>query len=72
MPVAIIAGADDRVVDVTAHSKRLHAELPGSTLTIVHDAGHMVHHASLGEVVTAVDGVEPHRPQSAVLAQEVA
>ena len=58
MPVAIIAGSDDRVVDVATHSERLHAELPGSTLTIVRGAGHMVHHAAPDEVVAAVDRFE--------------
>jgi pimeloyl-ACP methyl ester carboxylesterase len=56
MPVAIIAGADDKVIDLEAHSARLHRELAGSTLAIVAGAGHMVHHAAPDDVVAAVDG----------------
>ena len=55
MPVAILAGGDDKVIDFAAHSERLHADLAGSTLTVVHGVGHMVHHAAPDEVVAAVD-----------------
>jgi pimeloyl-ACP methyl ester carboxylesterase len=58
MPVAIVAGANDKVIDPEAHSVRLHRELVGSTLTIVPGAGHMVHHAAADEVVAAVDRFE--------------
>jgi pimeloyl-ACP methyl ester carboxylesterase len=58
MPVAILAGADDKVVDPSAHSERLHGELPGSTLAVVHGAGHMVHHAVPDEVVAAIERFE--------------
>ena len=61
MPVAIVAGAEDKVIDVEANSARLHRELGGSTLAIVAGAGHMVHHAAPDEVVAAVDRLEiPH------------
>ena len=62
MPVAIVAGAEDKVIDVEAHSKRLHSELAGnSTLAIVPGAGHMVHHAAPDDVVAAVDCIDvPH------------
>jgi pimeloyl-ACP methyl ester carboxylesterase len=61
MPVAIVAGEDDKVIDVEAHSARLHRELARSTLTVVAGAGHMVHHAVPDDVVAAVDGLEtPH------------
>jgi pimeloyl-ACP methyl ester carboxylesterase len=61
MPVAIVAGADDKVIDVEAHSARLHRELPGSTLAVVAGAGHMVHYAAPDDIVAAVEGVEmPH------------
>jgi pimeloyl-ACP methyl ester carboxylesterase len=61
MPVAIVAGADDKVIDVEAHSARLHRELPGSTLAVVAGAGHMVHYAAPDDIVAAVEGLEmPH------------
>lgn len=58
MPVAIFAGAEDKVVDPQAHSARLHQELPGSTLALVGGAGHMVHHAVPDQIAEAVDRVE--------------
>ena len=44
MPVFILAGAGDRVVDTQAQSGTLHANVPGSTLRVVEGAGHMIHH----------------------------
>jgi pimeloyl-ACP methyl ester carboxylesterase len=61
MPVAILAGAEDKVIDVEANAERLHREISGSTLAIVPGAGHMVHHAAPDEVVAAIDRLEtPH------------
>jgi pimeloyl-ACP methyl ester carboxylesterase len=54
LPLTIIAGADDLVIDAEAHSVRLHADLPHSTLIIVPGAGHMVHYAAPEQVVAAV------------------
>jgi pimeloyl-ACP methyl ester carboxylesterase len=62
MPVAILAGADDKVIDVAAHSARLHDEILGSTLTLVPGAGHMVHHAAPEAIAAAIDRFEV--PQS--------
>ena len=44
LPLLIVAGADDRVVDPDSQSGRLHEELPHSTLTVVPNTGHMVHY----------------------------
>jgi len=69
MPVAVFAGADDKVIDPAANAERLHREISGSTLVVVPGAGHMVHHAAPDEVVLAVDAVQmPHLE----LAKEVA
>jgi len=57
MPVAILAGAEDRIVDVGRHSERLHGDVPGSTLRVVPGVGHMVHYAARELVVEAVDEV---------------
>ena len=56
MPVAILAGADDQIVDPQAHSVQLHEEIPDSTLTVLPEVGHMVHHAAAETVVAAVKG----------------
>jgi pimeloyl-ACP methyl ester carboxylesterase len=55
MPVAIFAGSDDKVVDVEAHSARLHRELPGSTLVVARGAGHMVHYAVPDAIAAAIE-----------------
>ena len=57
MPVRLLAGAEDKIVDPQAHSMRLQQELPASRLTVVPGAGHMVHYAVPELVVADVDAV---------------
>ena len=57
MPTAIIAGAADKVVDVDRQSRRLHAELPGSTLRVVPGYGHVVHYQAIDTILDAVGEV---------------
>jgi len=57
MPVVIVAGAEDKVVDVGRHAARLREQIPGSELRLVPGAGHMVHHAVPGQVAEAVEAV---------------
>jgi len=57
MPVVIIAGEDDRLIDIDDQSARLHAEITGSTLHRVPGAGHMVHHTAPRTVAEAIDDV---------------
>jgi len=72
MPVAIMAGADDEIVDVGRQSRRLHKELPGSELRLVRGVGHMVHHIAAHAVIQLIaqvevrPGPEPARPRAAV------
>ena len=54
MPVVILAGADDLVVDPKAHSQRLQGDVPSAELTLVPGAGHMVHHWALERVADAI------------------
>ena len=54
MPVTIVAGADDKVVDPDAHSARLHRDLRHSELVIVPDTGHMVHYAVAERIAEAI------------------
>jgi len=49
VPTTIVVGAEDRYVSTRAHSMRLHSEVPGSELTVVPGAGHMVHHVENGD-----------------------
>ena len=57
MPVVIIAGDQDRLVDTDAQSARLHEELPRSTFRRVTPAGHMVHQTATALVMMAIDEV---------------
>jgi pimeloyl-ACP methyl ester carboxylesterase len=54
MPLAVMAGVNDRAIDVDQHAKRLHRDIPHSTLRLLPDAGHMVHHAAPDQVLQAV------------------
>lgn len=67
LPVAILAGAADQVVDPGRHSVRLHHELPASVLHLVPGVGHMVHHAAPGLLVDAIEriGVPSAQPAEA-------
>lgn len=56
-PLAIVVGADDRLVDARAQSERLHGAVPHSALHWVRGAGHMVHHAAPESVMAAVEEV---------------
>lgn len=56
MPVAIVAGAEDRLVE-SEQAARLHRDIPHSTLRCVRGTGHMVHQTATGEIMTAIDSV---------------
>jgi pimeloyl-ACP methyl ester carboxylesterase len=56
MPVTIMAGTQDRIVDHQRHAVRLSGEVPHSTLRLVPNAGHMIHHAVPDQVVEAIGG----------------
>jgi pimeloyl-ACP methyl ester carboxylesterase len=62
MPVAIVAGAEDAVIDPQAHSVRLQRDLSQSTLAVLPAAGHMVHYAALDAIVALIeDGIGEER-----------
>jgi pimeloyl-ACP methyl ester carboxylesterase len=65
VPVRLLAGSDDGIVDTDAHSVRLQREIAQSTLKVIPRCGHMVHHAAPNEVARAIVGlshVEQTRP----------
>jgi pimeloyl-ACP methyl ester carboxylesterase len=70
LPVSIIAGADDKIVDVDSHSVRLHGEIPGSTLQVVPGLGHMVHHGAPDLIAQAIEAMSasgrPHPVEAPV------
>jgi len=57
VPVRLLAGSDDGIVDTNAHSVRLQRELAQSTLMVIPRCGHMVHHAAPSEVARAIVGL---------------
>ncbi len=54
LPVAIVSGDADPVTPLKDHGERLHAAIPGSELTILPGAGHMVHFANPSAVIAAI------------------
>jgi pimeloyl-ACP methyl ester carboxylesterase len=62
MPVVIIAGEQDRLIDIDEQSARLHREVKESKFRSVTNAGHMVHQTATGRIMSAIDeAVEPQR-----------
>jgi len=57
MPVAIITGDMDAIVDARGHSCRLHQQVSESTLTILPGQGHMIHYFARPQIGRAVDGL---------------
>jgi pimeloyl-ACP methyl ester carboxylesterase len=55
IPVVIMAGAKDRIVDHRKHAVRLHQEIAQSVLRLVPNVGHMLHHAVPQQVVDAIE-----------------
>ncbi len=54
LPVTILAGTGDRIVDFGRHSRRLHATIKGSRLIAIEGVGHMAHHNATFEVLQAI------------------
>ncbi len=64
MPVAIIAGEADRIVETGRQSARLHREVPQSTFDHVPGAGHMIHQTATARVMSAIDAASGEGPRS--------
>lgn len=56
LPVAILTGDADAIVDPYEQSCRLHEELAGSTLTMLPGQGHMIHYSARAKIARAIDG----------------
>ena len=59
IPIAIVCGAGDQVVDPSQSSK-LHRLVTGSTLRMLLSNGHMVHQTSPAQIIEAIDEVGEH------------
>ena len=55
LPVVILTGGDDQIVDVGRQSRRLHEEVPQSEFVALPGLGHMVHHLAPDQVIKAID-----------------
>ena len=55
MPIVIMAGTEDRVVDVERQAVRLHKEIAHSILRLLPKVGHMIHYAEPELVAEAVE-----------------
>ncbi len=54
LPLLIVSGRKDRIVDHRHQSERLARDIPRARLHVVEDGGHMVHHTATDEVVGAI------------------
>jgi pimeloyl-ACP methyl ester carboxylesterase len=57
MPVSIVAGEGDRLIDIDQQSSRLHADVVQSTFHRIPGTGHMVHQTATGSVMSAINEV---------------
>lgn len=74
MPTIIIAGDEDRLIDINKQSVRLHGKITHSKLHRVAGAGHMIQQSATTQLMAAIDeaaaaadigGIAPHRFASA-------
>jgi pimeloyl-ACP methyl ester carboxylesterase len=62
MPVVIIAGEGDRLIDIDKQSARLHSDVSQSAFHRVPQTGHMIHQTATGEVMAAINEVAGNDP----------
>jgi pimeloyl-ACP methyl ester carboxylesterase len=62
MPVVIIVGQDDRLIDSDTQSARLHSDVSQSAFHCVPKNGHMVHQTATGDVMAAINEVAGNGP----------
>jgi pimeloyl-ACP methyl ester carboxylesterase len=55
MPVIIIAGADDRVIDIDEQSGRLHDEIAQSKMHRIAGTGHMIQQSATADLMAAIN-----------------
>jgi pimeloyl-ACP methyl ester carboxylesterase len=57
MPVVIIAGEEDRLIDIDTQSARLHSDISQSRFHRVAGNGHMIQQTATGQVMSAIQEV---------------
>jgi len=61
MPVVIVAGDKDRLVDIDTQSTRLHRDVAQSTFHRVPGSGHMIHQTATSVVMSAINEAAENR-----------
>jgi pimeloyl-ACP methyl ester carboxylesterase len=61
LPVTIMAGTQDRIVDPESHAQWFHEAIPNSDLRLVEGVGHMFHYAVPDQVAQAIEVVSDRR-----------
>lgn len=64
MPVIIIAGEEDRLIDIEAQSARLHSEISQSKFSRFAGNGHMIQQTATDQVMSAMREVAAGRADS--------
>ena len=54
MPVVIIAGEDDRLIDIDTQSARLHSDIPQIRFNRIAGNGHMIQQTATDQVMSAI------------------
>jgi pimeloyl-ACP methyl ester carboxylesterase len=57
VPVCIMAGGEDGIVDTCHQSARLHGVIRQSELRVLPGLGHMLHYFAIDQVVREIDAV---------------
>lgn len=63
MPVAIVAGREDRLIEAQ-QSAKLHRDIAHSTLQCIPSTGHMVHQTATAEIMSAIDMVASQKKEA--------
>ena len=71
MPVVIIAGEGDRLIDIDNQSARLHSDVAQSAFHRLPDNGHMIHQTATDEVMAAIDEVARDAALAAINSRSV-
>jgi pimeloyl-ACP methyl ester carboxylesterase len=70
MPVVIIAGEEDRLIDIDTQSARLHSDISQSSFHRVAGNGHMIQQTATDQVMSAIREVAAVRTEIANVAAE--
>ena len=57
IPVQVLAGDGDKLIDPAHNAMRLDQDLPASTIRMEPGQGHMLHYAKLNDILSAIDTV---------------